>query len=76
MKRSTTRILTTHTGSLPRPLALLELLNAKEAGTLSDHNALHASVKSAVAEVVKQQVDAAVDMSVMVNSGKSATRHT
>mgnify|MGYP001166290654 FL=1 len=62
MKRSTTRILTTHTGSLPRPLALLELLNAKEAGTLSDHNALHASVKSAVAEVVKQQVDAAVDI--------------
>ncbi len=62
MKRSTTRILTTHTGSLPRPLELLELLNAKEAGTLNDPNALHASVQAAVADLVKQQVDAAVDI--------------
>ena len=29
---------------------------------MSDHNDLHASVKSAVAEAVKQQVDAAVDI--------------
>ena len=32
MKRSTDRILTTHTGSLPRPADLVALLNAKELG--------------------------------------------
>ena len=30
MKRSTNRILTTHTGSLPRPADLLEMMDAKE----------------------------------------------
>jgi len=62
MKRSTTRILTTHTGSLPRPQELLELLNAKEAGTLSNPNVLHTSVQVAVAAVVQQQVGAGVDV--------------
>ena len=33
MKRSTDRILTTHTGSLPRPAELRALLTAQEAGT-------------------------------------------
>ena len=32
MKRSTDRILTTHTGSLPRPGDLVALLYAKELG--------------------------------------------
>ena len=32
MKPSTTRILTTHTGSLPRPPDLVALLNAQGAG--------------------------------------------
>ena len=32
MQRSTDRILTTHTGSLPRPADLVALLNAKELG--------------------------------------------
>ena len=34
MKRSTERILTTHTGSLPRPDDLLAMLEAKESGRL------------------------------------------
>ena len=62
MKRSTSRILTTHTGSLPRPLALFQLLEGKEAGTLSDPSALDTSVKNAVAAIVRQQVDAGVDI--------------
>ena len=62
MKRSTSRILTTHTGSLPRPLELIELLNAKEAGTLTDTGLLATSVKSAVAEIVRQQVGAGIDI--------------
>ena len=33
MKRSTDRILTTHTGSLPRPADLTALLEALDAGT-------------------------------------------
>jgi hypothetical protein len=32
MKRGDSRILTTHTGSLPRPADLVEALNAKELG--------------------------------------------
>ncbi len=36
MKRSTERILTTHTGSLPRPDDLLTMLYAKEKGELQD----------------------------------------
>ena len=39
MKRSTMRILTTHTGSLPRPWDLVDLLLAKQAGTLADRQA-------------------------------------
>ncbi len=62
MKRSTTRILTTHTGSLPRPLELFQLLESKEAGTLGNLGSLDTSVKNAVAEIVRQQVDAGVDI--------------
>ena len=36
MKRSTDRILTTHTGSLPRPQSLVELMFAKETGEAVD----------------------------------------
>ena len=40
MKRSDSRILTTHTGSLPRPSDLVEALNAKELGRNYDAHAL------------------------------------
>jgi len=36
MKRSTDRVLTTHTGSLPRPADLTGLLEALDAGTATD----------------------------------------
>ena len=36
MQRSTSRILTTHTGSLPRPADLVAMLNAKELGESYD----------------------------------------
>ena len=42
MKRSDSRILTTHTGSLPRPSDLVEALNAKELGRNYDAHALAA----------------------------------
>jgi len=67
MQRSTTRFLTTHTGSLPRPDDLIRMMYAKEEGVPVDAAALAARVKAAVAEVVQKQVAAGVDF---VNDGE------
>src|SRR6201985_30403 len=67
MKRSTERFLTTHTGSLPRPDDLIRMMYAKEEGVPIDAPARAARVRSAVAEVVKKQADAGVDL---VNDGE------
>ena len=67
MKRSTDRILTTHTGSLPRATDLTGLLESLDAGTLPDAGAFAARVRRAVSEVVRQQIDAGVDV---VNDGE------
>jgi 5-methyltetrahydropteroyltriglutamate--homocysteine methyltransferase len=62
MKRSTERILTTHTGSLPRPSDLTTMLEALDAGTALDPAAFETRARRAVADVVRQQVDAGVDV--------------
>jgi 5-methyltetrahydropteroyltriglutamate--homocysteine methyltransferase len=62
MKRSTERILTTHTGSLPRPSDLVATLEAMDAGTLPDREPFEARVRGAIAEVVRKQVEAGVDI--------------
>ncbi|MCH9027938.1 MAG: cobalamin-independent methionine synthase II family protein [Proteobacteria bacterium] len=62
MKRSTDRILTTHTGSLPRPPDLLEMIEAREGGRPYDEKAFDERVRTAVAEVVKDQVSAGIDI--------------
>ena len=67
MKRSTERILTTHTGSLPRPPDLVKTMFAKEEGVPVDPDALAERVRAAVAEVVRKQADAGVDV---VNDGE------
>jgi len=67
MKRSTERILTTHTGSLPRPDDLTRTMFAKEEGVPVDSGALAARIRSAVAEVVRKQVEVGVDV---VNDGE------
>ena len=67
MKRSTDRILTTHTGSLPRPRDLTELLEALDTGTVPDAAAFQARVTQAVRDIVAKQVDAGVDV---VNDGE------
>ncbi|HUY19866.1 MAG TPA: cobalamin-independent methionine synthase II family protein [Candidatus Binataceae bacterium] len=67
MKRSSERILTTHTGSLPRPDALVPLLKAKEAGELADRAGFERSVTAAVAETVRKQSAAGIDI---VNDGE------
>jgi 5-methyltetrahydropteroyltriglutamate--homocysteine methyltransferase len=61
MKRSTERILTTHVGSLPAPWDLDE--------SLPDHAA---DLRKAVAQTVKAQVDAGVDI---VNDGELGKGH-
>jgi 5-methyltetrahydropteroyltriglutamate--homocysteine methyltransferase len=67
MKRSADRILTTHTGSLPRPADLTTTLEALDAGRDPDPSAFVARVRRAVADVVRQQVEAGVDI---VNDGE------
>src|SRR5689334_11706630 len=61
------RVLTTHTGSLPRPDDLIGTMFAKEEGVPVDRAALDARIASAVAEVVKKQADAGIDL---VNDGE------
>jgi 5-methyltetrahydropteroyltriglutamate--homocysteine methyltransferase len=67
MKRSTERFLTTHTGSLPRPDDLIRMMYAKEEGVPVDPAALGARVRTAVAEVVKKQAEAGIDL---INDGE------
>ena len=62
MKLSTGRVLTTHVGSLPRPPDVSEMLLAKEDGTLADQGAFDDCMESAVADVVRRQVDAGIDI--------------
>jgi 5-methyltetrahydropteroyltriglutamate--homocysteine methyltransferase len=67
MHRSTERFLTTHTGSLPRPEALIRTMYAKEEGVPVDRAALAAEVRAAVAEVVRKQAEAGIDL---INDGE------
>jgi 5-methyltetrahydropteroyltriglutamate--homocysteine methyltransferase len=62
MKRSTERILTTHTGSLPRPDDLIRTMFAKEEGVPVDPAALGARIRAAVADVVGKQRTAGIDV--------------
>jgi 5-methyltetrahydropteroyltriglutamate--homocysteine methyltransferase len=67
VKRSTERILTTHTGSLPRPPGLITAMFAKEEGVPVDRAALAERIRAAVAEVVEKQAKAGIDV---VNDGE------
>src|SRR5919108_3408262 len=71
MKRSTDRILTTFVGSLARPPDLLEMMHARERGQPYDREAYARRVRSAVAEVVRKQVEAGVDIVCDGEQGKS-----
>jgi len=62
MKRSESRILTTHTGSLPRPPALRDLLVRQDRGDTVDPAALARESEAAVRHVVARQLDAGVDV--------------
>ena len=67
MKRSASRILTTHTGSLPRSLHLQELLQERENQRDFDPAIFSAGVREGVADVVARQQNAGIDV---VNDGE------
>jgi 5-methyltetrahydropteroyltriglutamate--homocysteine methyltransferase len=56
------RILTTHAGSLPRPNALLGLLQAIERGAPYDRREFEAAVRRAVRDVVERQCEIGIDI--------------
>jgi len=62
MKRSTDRILTTHAGSLPRPDDLTRMMWDIIDNKPVDADKLDARVKDSVAEAVKKQRDAGIDI--------------
>jgi 5-methyltetrahydropteroyltriglutamate--homocysteine methyltransferase len=67
MKRSTQRILTTHTGSLPRPPQVVELLLAEQKNPGATTAELAVAVRAAVADVVGKQVASGIDI---INDGE------
>ena len=69
MKKSETRILTTHTGSLPRPERLVEMLGSVARGEPADEEALYAASRQATGSVVAAQLDAGVDV---INNGEQS----
>jgi 5-methyltetrahydropteroyltriglutamate--homocysteine methyltransferase len=60
--RSIDRILTTHVGSLPRPDAVVRLLEQREQGGSLDPSEFDRVVGDAVAAVMKRQVDLGIDV--------------
>src|SRR6266536_2552370 len=67
MRGTPDHIRTTHTGSLPRPDDLVDLLFAEESGQTTDPAGLRQRIREAVAESVRQQVAAGVEI---VNDGE------
>jgi len=55
-------ILTTHTGSLPRPPELSELMLKRDAGQFDDEASLRQQIARATAEVVRRQREAGIDI--------------
>jgi 5-methyltetrahydropteroyltriglutamate--homocysteine methyltransferase len=71
MKRSVDRILTTHCGSLARPTDLLDMMKARLHGEPYDADAYTRRVRSAVAEIVRQQIETGIDIPSDGEQGKS-----
>ena len=71
MKHSTDRILTSHVGSLIRPADLQDFLRSKQGGKLYDEKAYQACLTKSVADVVKRQAEAGIDVVSDGEFGKS-----
>jgi 5-methyltetrahydropteroyltriglutamate--homocysteine methyltransferase len=73
MRRSTDRILTSHVGSLIRPEHLLDLFKRRQEGEAAAEAAYDATLRQAVEEVVRQQLDVGVDVVDDGEFGKSTS---
>ena len=62
MQRSTSRILTTHTGSLPRPRELTRLYALRARGEAVDAAEIDRAGREAVQAIVRKQRDAGIDV--------------
>jgi 5-methyltetrahydropteroyltriglutamate--homocysteine methyltransferase len=62
MQRSATRILTTHTGSLPRPRELTQLYTLRARGQVVDGNEIDRAGREAVGAVVRKQQAVGIDV--------------
>ena len=71
MKHSINRILTTHVGSLIRPADLQDFLRARQSGKPYDEAGFQACLKRSVAEVVRRQGEAGIDVVSDGEFGKS-----
>ena len=67
MKRSASRILTTHTGSLPRSPELQDLLRVREDQQSFDEASFQSSIRDAVGDILDRQQNAGIDV---VNDGE------
>jgi 5-methyltetrahydropteroyltriglutamate--homocysteine methyltransferase len=61
-QQNTDRITTTHVGSLPRPHDLLDMMKARLEGRAHDEAAYQARVRDAVADCVRRQGQAGIDI--------------
>src|SRR6267142_3596553 len=73
MKRSTNRILTTHVGSLIRPAKLLDFVRARQEGRAVDEQSYDKFLMDSVAEVVRRQAQAGIDVVDDGEFGKSTS---
>jgi 5-methyltetrahydropteroyltriglutamate--homocysteine methyltransferase len=62
IQQNTDRIQTTHIGSLPRPHALLDLMEAKLTGQRYDKEKYEALLAKSVGDVVRKQADCGIDI--------------
>jgi 5-methyltetrahydropteroyltriglutamate--homocysteine methyltransferase len=69
MQRSTDYILTTHTGSLPRPPELAGLLRAHDRGQPVDEQDFEAAIRQSVFEVARRQRDCGL---AIINDGEQS----
>lgn len=69
MRRSDERILTTHTGSLPRPAALTQLYARRARGETVDTDAIETGAREAVTDIVGKQIAAGIDV---INNGEQS----
>jgi 5-methyltetrahydropteroyltriglutamate--homocysteine methyltransferase len=76
MQRSTSHhVRTTHTGSLPRPEQLLETMRAMAAGQTYDKQAYESALTREVADIVRRQVEAGIDVVTDGECSKPSFQH-